>query len=659
MKLRLALTSLSVFAAIALSQAPAAPLQAAAAPSWTTLDTAAFSNEHIIDIAVSPDYARDKTLFVLTSVYTSVWNFNLRRTQNGAVSWQKMYTTTDVLDYVAVSPAYGQSAQVVYMLGSAGGNAGFWRSQDAGATWAVRPAPEGTDQGPFAVASDMGVFVSGYDGTQAWVYSTSNGGVSFTAGTAVGNNALSSLALSPDYSQDRTLMAGATDGGVYWSRDGGSTFGPVSSTFLPSGQSAFVAFDDNFDTDSTVYAVSDAVGGGVYSTSVGLGRPWQRLDAASPADETLGGVAVSSTGVLYAASFDPVSAANAQGGLLRCLSPVAPALFERINGGLSDGAVLYEGSLVCSGNQLWAIDSADNLLVTFVDSLSQPVTPLAPADDAPAGGNLAGGAVSGVVLTWQLLPGAATYTWQLSPNSSFSVMPNGFSGNTSGTSVPAPALVPAGIYYWRVRAASPLYSPWSAVWSFSTPSPPAAIGTPQLQAPSQGNVNAALEPLFQWSAMTGATGYELVVSRSQDFSNPVISKTGSQSVSSNSWASDVSLAYSTLYYWRVRAVTAAGAGPWSVTGIFVTLDAAAPTVTVITTNPPPAPSQTITVTAPASSQPVVTTAVPTTTAVPPVVPAVPGGIPGWVYYATAGGGAVVLLLAVIALLARGGRKRLL
>ena len=551
---------------------------------------------------------------------------------------------------------------MVYMLGNISGNASLWRSQDAGANWSVRPAPGGTDENPFAAASDMGVFMSGFDviDNVAYVYYSSNGGISFTAGTAVGSVPLSSMALSPGFSQDRTLLVGATDGGVYWSRDGGNTFGPVSSTFLPSGQSAFVAFAANFDTTSSVYAVSAATGGGIYSTSVGLGRPWQRLDTSSPADETLGGVAVSSTGVLYAASFDVVNAANAHGGLLRCLSPAAPALFERING-VSDGAVLYEGSLVCAGNQLWAIDSADNLLVTFVDTLSQPVTPVAPANNAPASGILSGGSVSGVMLSWQLLPGAATYNWQLSPDSSFSVIPNGFSGSTSGTSVPAPALSPTEIYYWRVRATAPLYSPWSAVLSFSTASPPPAIEAPQLQAPSQGNVNAALKPLFQWSAVSGATGYELVVSQNQDFSNPAISKTGSQSLSSNSWTSDVSLAYSTFYYWQVRAITAAGAGPWSAAGTFVTVDQSAPTVTVTTTSPPPAPSHTTSVTAPASSQPVVTTAVPPTTAgsTPPVVPAIPSAIPGWVYYATAGGGAVVLLLAVIILLAKGGRKRLL
>jgi hypothetical protein len=197
------------------------------------------------------------------------------------------------------------------------------------------------------------------------------------------------------------------------------------------------------------------------------------------------------------------------------------------------------------------------------------------------------------------------------------------------------------------------------VWSFSTASPPPAIGAPQLQAPSQGNVNAALKPLFQWSAVSGATGYELVVSPNQDFSNPVISKSGSQGLSSNSWTSDVSLAYSTLYYWQVRAITAAGAGPWSAAGIFVTLDKTAPAVTVTTTSPPPPPSQTITITSPTATQPAVTTVAPTTTGSPPVVPAIPSEIPAWVYYVTAGGGVVLLLLAVIILLARGGKNRLL
>jgi hypothetical protein len=175
--------------------------------------------------------------------------------------------------------------------------------------------------------------------------------------------------------------------------------------------------------------------------------------------------------------------------------------------------------------------------------------------------------------------------------------------------------------------------------------------------------DAPLKPVFQWEAVSGAGGYELVVSRLLDLSSPVISKTGLQSLTSNSWPSDITLDYAAPYYWRVRAVTSSGSGAWSATGIFVTRSApvliATVTATIISTPLPPPPSQTTGVTLPAASQTVVTAVPPTTTGSPPLVPQISGETPEGVYYALAGGGAGVVLLASIILLARSGKKRLL
>ena len=658
MKVRLALIRAFICAAIALSSVPAHSVQAVAAPAWIALNTAAFSSETLLDIAVSPNYTQDKTIFALT--FGS--QHNLWLTQDGANIWQKVYTSASgvVIDSVALSPDYGKTAQVVYLLGSFDGNPRLWRSPDAGTNWSLRIAPDGTGlSSPLAVASDTVLFLSGFDSihNQAYIYYSANGGMFFTSGVSVGSLPFYSMILSPSYTQDRTLLIGNTNGGVLWSNDGGSSFRLVSSVSLTGIMR--VAFDENFAVTRTVYAVSNAAGGGIYSTKVGVGQPWQRLDTSFPSDEILGSLVVSTTGVLYAASSRPVNAPVSLGGLLRCLNPVSPASFERVTVGLSDGASLWEGSLRCVGNQLWAIDSTNNLLVTFVDSLIQPVNLIAPANNALGTGVLSGNSVNGILLNWLPLGGATTYQWQLSSTSNFSLIPAGFSANTSGTNVSAPSLFPVSIYFWRVRVIAPLYSPWSAVWSFSTPSPPAEIGSPQLGAPLTANIG--LEPSFEWSEVDGATGYELVVSKISDFSNPVISKTGAQSLAVNSWKSRVILDYSTHYFWRVRAITAAVAGPWSTTGIFSTLDEpqVVPTVTVISTIPPPAPSQTVTVSSPAASQTVATISSPTMTGSPPVVPQISAETPDWVYYALAGGAAGVVLLSAIILLARSRKKPIL
>lgn len=698
MSFKRALPGILLCACLVLSLSPSRTLQAAAAPGWTTLSTAAFASEPILDLAVSPAYALDRTLFVLTFGT----GFNLWRTQDGALSWQKVLAGSGSvqLNYIGLSPDYGNAARVVYLLGSAESGPALWYSPDAGSTWSVRPAPEGTGApNPFLVASDSGLYLAGFDAVnnQAFVRYSASGGVSFSAAVSAGSLPLCSMALSPGYAQDHTLLTGNTDGGVLCSSDGGGSFQPVSATALTGVMR--VAFDENFAATRAVYTISDASGGGIYSASVGAGQPWQRLDTAFPSDERLGAVAVSSTGVLYAASSRLVNTASSRGGLLRCLSPVTPALFERVTAGLSDGAGLCEGSLRCADNQLWAIDSANNSLVTFADSLSQPVNLIAPAHNSAGIGVLSGNSVSGISLSWQTLEAGTAYQWQLSTASNFSVIPNGFSGNTAGTSVSAPSLAPVNIYFWRVRVTAPFYSPWSAVWCFSTPSPPVPPGVPQLLSPPQGNVDVILSPFFHWSQVPDASSYELVVSKRYDYANPVISRTGVRRLATNFWQSDVVLDYSTLYFWRVRAVGSSGTGSWTDTGIFTTLAAAVPASTVapsstapsttlavttalaVSTSPPlvstslhtaapaatasitmlpPTPVLTVTSSAPTTDvQSPVTAVAPSTNVSPPVLPQISGETPDWVYYALAGGGSGLVLLSAIILLASSRKKPLL
>jgi hypothetical protein len=326
---------------------------------------------------------------------------------------------------------------------------------------------------------------------------------------------------------------------------------------------------------------------------------------------------------------------------------------------------------------------------------------LIPANNALGVGNASSNSVSGVLLSWQSIEGAALYQWQLSVGSDFSVIPNGFIGTSSGTGVNAPLLAPSGLYFWRVRVAAPFYSPWSAVWSFTTSSRPVVLGVPLLVSPLTANI--ALKPLFNWNAVPGAGSYELVVSRTSGFSNPVISKTGIFGLVGNSWQSDIDLGSATLYYWRVRAMALTSTGAWSSAGIFLTqasvnTDTVAPasttsnTVLVTTIAPPrstPAvstskPSVTSTAPAPITIFPmpppelptlsvpvigatasILSSETPVMVVTPPgtgellVVPQIQDETPDWVYYSLVGEGAGVVLLSAIIMRARSHKKRLL
>ncbi len=58
------------------------------------LNTGAFSSEQLRDVAVSPKYAQDKTIFVLTFVSSGGSFFNVWRTQDGALTWQKAFAAS-------------------------------------------------------------------------------------------------------------------------------------------------------------------------------------------------------------------------------------------------------------------------------------------------------------------------------------------------------------------------------------------------------------------------------------------------------------------------------------------------------------------------------------------------------------------------------------
>lgn len=102
------------------------------------------------------------------------------------------------------------------------------------------------------------------------------------------------------------------------------------------------------------------------------------------------------------------------------------------------------------------------------------------------------------------------------------------------------------------------------------PKAQAAPSAPSLSSPSDGATDVSTTPKFDWSSVSGATSYQLQVSKSSDFSSTVLD-TG--------WVIDDwyqvidSLSQATEYYWRVRAKDLLGnAGSWSSTWSFSTTE---------------------------------------------------------------------------------------
>ncbi|MBL7166567.1 MAG: hypothetical protein ISS55_08785 [Dehalococcoidales bacterium] len=539
----------------------------------------------ILDVAVSPLHGLDNTLFLVTHnaqhIVQSLW----RSVTDGA-SWERMLSSSDAgvdeIYIVEISGGYSVDNQVVFLTGTGNGNPTIWKSTDNGTTFVSFSAPLTVDA--WATAGNA-LFIAVYDGSEGRVYRFD--GVSFLppAGAAVGSQPLTSLAVSPGYEHDLTILAGNVTGQVYWSRDGGASFAPLGQQ-LPvvngTGEVG-VAFDPTFNSNGAIYATSKAVVSAgdderIFRLLVGRDDSWQAINSTLSDGAIIGQVAITSinslyvAGTLYAIDSQPVDATENKGGMERSLNPTFPLnqTFETVTRGLDDGAKL-DGLWTC-GNRLWSVDSQNTRLMTYIDTMCIPVVPASPDDKAP------GVNTDNVTLVWAGSPAVTQYQWQIDYDGNFSSVPEGSEGNTSATSVRLPTLQPGTTYYWRVRASKPVLSPWSASLSFTTILG-RTVSTLELLSPQAGAREVPQKPVFQWDAIEGAEGYELLVSTDMLFTDLAVMKDGADALPVTAWQSDVILDYDTTYYWKVRGCSQDSHSAWSAVSAFTTGPAP----------PPPAP----------------------------------------------------------------------
>lgn len=216
---------------------------------------------------------------------------------------------------------------------------------------------------------------------------------------------------------------------------------------------------------------------------------------------------------------------------------------------------------------------------------------------------------------------------------------------TTGTAYTVTGLTPGTTYWWRlyVGTGSPLITR-KAGRTFIVPLSTTAQNA-EVSSPAPGAKDVGLKPTFQWTAVAGATSYVIQVADNAAFTTAT-EKTIPGDV--NVWAYDgAALKNSTIYYWRVKAVSATSASSWSV-GIFTTAappapPAPAPTIT--------APAPTVTVSVPAPTITVQAPPAPNVTvqAPPPAAPVTPGYV--WAIIAIG----AILVIAVIVLILRTRR----
>jgi len=167
-----------------------------------------------------------------------------------------------------------------------------------------------------------------------------------------------------------------------------------------------------------------------------------------------------------------------------------------------------------------------------------------------------------ISVAWTPVPYAASYmvTHASDPGLGNVVSNSGQPLETWANNNVPTTLLPSGTYYWNVVPVDP-------EGNRGTPSPVSSYSWswPSVTTPQVNDLVAASEffdPQFSWDAVSGATKYEVEVNSSIDFA-PGSKVCCSQLTTSTSLSPTVVFRDNT-YYWRVRALDAAGnAGVWN------------------------------------------------------------------------------------------------
>jgi PKD repeat protein len=222
---------------------------------------------------------------------------------------------------------------------------------------------------------------------------------------------------------------------------------------------------------------------------------------------------------------------------------------------------------------------------TFVDSISVTLTVTGPSGtttsrrtvfvgpvdgvDAPADVSVVGPADAAtglslpVELSWEALPAARRYDVQIATDEAFSELA-AEARRLRDVRVAMDGLSPGVRYYWRVRARNEGgVGSWSAARSFETGSAPATV---TLQSPEDAAEGRPAYVSLVWNPDPIADRYHLQIAKDQGFSTSVVEDS---TLADTSFAPGP-LAYSTTFYWRVRAANGFGSGPWSETRSFTT-----------------------------------------------------------------------------------------
>ncbi len=567
--------------------------------SWVGISLMDTDADALHDIGPSPEWASDGTMFV---AYENAAGDDEVLRYDGD-NWDRVWEDTQYatvlgvtgdIDMIDCSPEFGSDDTVFAGLSDAGGGPEVFVSDDGGTVWAdTRNVPDtlaswaivDADTIIAGGAGDSTVYITDRQGRRAWDdYEVEAGGA----------NDITSLAVWGD-----TVICGDDSNAVFISEDFGEDWDVVGADLDSTAAAAtYVGFDTDFDTTNTIYAASDDVIARFLDVS-DLDADWEDFTPES-APTAISGLAVAD-GVVYVS--DAASAdAGVEGAVERTPNPledlddVDESDFDQMIEGLdadAGGLEIFDSLYAVEGSTtLFAVDTANATIWTIEDLLAVAAT-----------GGAANADVDSALMTWNGFDNATDYEVRVYSDADMGMAYEWFDDltgdddgvlnlteNTTTGAHAGDALDSGTKYWWQVRAAEPVHSKWSDIWTFTTEPETMTIDADTF-APALGATDVPILASFGWEDIEEADSYTLEVADNPNFTTPIVSVTVTTSV----YELDSPLNYATNYFWRVKAVSGTSESRWA-TGNFTTVSAPVEAVA------PAPPAQTPTVTIPPAQQ---------------------------------------------------------
>ncbi len=223
-----------------------------AGAAWTLTRIAPAGEVFPTAISLSPTYAADETI-LLGSRYTGVF-----RSTDGGSHYANVLPDAGFVISMAISPQFDSDGTA--FAGTA--SRGLYKSLDHGGSWAPANAGLGIGVLALAISPDFGTDHTLLAGTSQGLYRTKDGGASWRASPPrqdLDGAPVVEVAISPDFAHDGFAIAVVRGAGLFQSRDRGDSWAEIASELTAQGFLLDrIRFSPGFASDGRLYATSGA-----------------------------------------------------------------------------------------------------------------------------------------------------------------------------------------------------------------------------------------------------------------------------------------------------------------------------------------------------------------------------------------------------------------